>query len=68
MFLVKNYIFIIKNNVLNIIFGHMLTNDKIQQIVKEVLIESIAKLNESQDNTNYTHLADGIMLMKTHRI
>ena len=35
----------------------MLTNDKIHQIVKEVLIESIAKLNESQDNTNYTHLA-----------
>ena len=36
----------------------MLTNDKIHQIVKEVLIESIAKkLNESQNNTKYTHLA-----------
>ena len=36
----------------------MLENNKIYQIVNEVLIESIAKkLNESQDNTKYTHLA-----------
>ena len=35
----------------------MLTNNKIHQIVKEVLIENIAKLNESQNNTKYTHLA-----------
>ena len=36
----------------------MLTNNKIHQIVKEVLIESIAtKMNENYDNTKYTHLA-----------
>ena len=36
----------------------MLTNNKIHQIIKEVLIESIAtKMNENYDNTKYTHLA-----------
>ena len=36
----------------------MLTNNKIHQIVKEVLMESLStKMNEKQDNPEYTHLA-----------
>ena len=36
----------------------MLTNNKIHQIVKEVLMESLStNMNENQDNTEYTHLA-----------
>ena len=36
----------------------MLTNNKIHQIVKEVLMESLStNMNENQDNSEYTHLA-----------
>ena len=36
----------------------MLTNNKIHQIVKEVLMESLStNMNENQDNPEYTHLA-----------
>ena len=36
----------------------MLTNNKIHQILKEVLMQSLStNMNENQDNTEYTHLA-----------